>query len=184
MLAYRTREQHASKNLTDNLASAKLFYLSVTIFHDCPDMWLKYNSWKHLNTRHQILTSPYRLEKKCFNMGYYNPHWVDERFQRNQLNLWRQRQMTVHRREITRERYLPGKAFLMNILSLGVSHPGDRRSIRRLWACDGLAEMLSGRAAQAFSPVSVSPSGAAWVKSERHVFQASRSSKSVSAGCC
>lgn len=31
VLDYGTREQHASKNLTNNLASSKLFYLSVTL---------------------------------------------------------------------------------------------------------------------------------------------------------
>lgn len=56
-------------------------------------------------------------------MEFYNQHKVDEHFHKNQLNLWRQREMTVHQREITRRP--PGMAFLMNIVSLGVSQAGD-----------------------------------------------------------
>lgn len=45
-----------------------------------------------------------------------------------------------------------------------------RRSIRQSWACNALAEMLSGRPAPAISRASVGPSGAGRFKIERRVF--------------
>lgn len=63
--------------------------------------------------RHQMLTS-YRLERKCFNMGLYNQHWVHEHFYKNLLNLWTYDKCIGVK--ITRERSPLGMAFLMNIM--------------------------------------------------------------------
>lgn len=101
-------------------------------------------------------------------LRFYNYHHVDEHFHKSQSNLWSQGQTTAHQREIG-ERRPPGLRF-SNERYVSGRVPGSR-SIRRSGACDALAEMLSERATQAISPVSVSPSGALWLKIEQHVLQ-------------
>lgn len=130
----------------------------MLVFHVCPDMWLLFYSWRHLNTRLHILLSCYRLDRTSFNMGFYNQHQS-------------QGQMTVHQYEITRDVPQPpppGHCFSNEHYVSGCFT--GRRSIRQSWACNALAEMLSGRAAPAISRASVGPSGAERFKIERHVF--------------